>query len=105
MIWSMVPYYLCWALGLIALFYFGIKLISRMSLKQQIYEDSPESHQKKQGTPTMGGLFIFISFFVGVFILNSFNFPSKVLVPSGAIIAETPLWIAFSNLDKLPTAD
>ncbi|MDP9018058.1 MAG: hypothetical protein M3N19_07045, partial [Candidatus Eremiobacteraeota bacterium] len=31
-------------------------LLRRFQLKQHAYEDAPQSHQKKSGTPTMGGL-------------------------------------------------
>ena len=31
-------------------------LLGRLRVRQQAYEDAPQSHQKKSGTPTMGGL-------------------------------------------------
>jgi len=33
-----------------------IGLLRRMAYRQHAYEDAPETHQKKTGTPTMGGL-------------------------------------------------
>jgi phospho-N-acetylmuramoyl-pentapeptide-transferase len=33
-----------------------IGLLRRLSYRQHAYEDAPETHQKKSGTPTMGGL-------------------------------------------------
>ena len=33
-----------------------IAFLRRLSYRQQAYEDAPETHQKKTGTPTMGGL-------------------------------------------------
>lgn len=33
-----------------------IPLMRRLQFKQHAYEDAPESHQKKTGTPTMGGI-------------------------------------------------
>jgi phospho-N-acetylmuramoyl-pentapeptide-transferase len=37
-----------------------LPLFRRMKLGQRVYEDAPASHQKKMGTPTMGGLcFVF----------------------------------------------
>ena len=44
-----------------------------MALNQRIYEDSPESHQKKQGTPTMGGVIIFLSFIIGALLLGKWT--------------------------------
>ena len=38
----------CWAIGSILLYVVGIKINHKLALKQQIYEDSPKSHQKKQ---------------------------------------------------------
>jgi len=34
----------------------AIRLLRRLKFGQNVYELAPESHQKKQGTPTMGGL-------------------------------------------------
>jgi phospho-N-acetylmuramoyl-pentapeptide-transferase len=33
-----------------------IELLRRLAYRQHAYEDAPETHQKKSGTPTMGGL-------------------------------------------------
>src|SRR5690348_13978949 len=33
-----------------------IPLVKRLQFKQIAYEDAPETHQKKTGTPTMGGI-------------------------------------------------
>lgn len=38
------------------LIYFLIPLLNRLKLGQHVYELAPESHQKKQGVPTMGGI-------------------------------------------------
>jgi phospho-N-acetylmuramoyl-pentapeptide-transferase len=35
-------------------------LLRKLRLRQNAYEDAPESHQKKSGTPTMGGLLFFV---------------------------------------------
>ncbi len=37
---------------------FFIRLLQRMQVKESIRAEGPESHQKKAGTPTMGGLII-----------------------------------------------
>lgn len=55
--------YTAMALSLVAGFlivFFGgaalLPLLRRMQFKQHAYEDAPETHQKKTGTPTMGGI-------------------------------------------------
>ncbi|MDQ6823053.1 MAG: phospho-N-acetylmuramoyl-pentapeptide-transferase [Candidatus Eremiobacteraeota bacterium] len=35
-------------------------VLRRMQLRQHAYEDAPESHQRKSGTPTMGGLMFLV---------------------------------------------
>ena len=43
-----------------------IRKVSQYELKQYIRKDGPASHQKKAGTPTMGGVFIMFSVIVSV---------------------------------------
>jgi phospho-N-acetylmuramoyl-pentapeptide-transferase len=38
-----------------------LRYLRSVSYRQQAYEDAPESHQKKTGTPTMGGLLFLVS--------------------------------------------
>lgn len=38
------------------LIYFLIPLLNRLKLGQHVYELAPDTHQKKQGIPTMGGI-------------------------------------------------
>jgi phospho-N-acetylmuramoyl-pentapeptide-transferase len=38
-----------------------IRFLRRLSYQQHAYEDAPETHQKKTGTPTMGGLLFVIA--------------------------------------------
>ena len=59
----------------------GKKFIAYMKVKQfgqSIREDGPESHFKKAGTPTLGGIFILGSIFVSAFV--SGNFYSKPFI-------------------------
>ena len=45
----------------------AIRLLRKLKAGQNVYELAPESHQKKQGTPTMGGLlFALITLVVGL---------------------------------------
>ena len=55
-------------IGMIA----GPGLIARLRLKQHgisnVREDTPESHQKKKGTPTLGGTLILLCIFMGTLL-------------------------------------
>jgi phospho-N-acetylmuramoyl-pentapeptide-transferase len=59
-----------WGVCLWSVHFFGIRLFKKFQVHQSIYEDSPDSHQQKQGTPTMGGVFIGISFFSAFFLVG-----------------------------------
>lgn len=50
-----------------------IPLLKRMKFGQSIREEGPESHLKKTGTPTMGGLVFLISIIATVLIVAAFN--------------------------------
>ena len=43
-----------------------IRLLQNYQIGEKIRSDGPESHQKKSGTPTMGGLIIMVSIIIGV---------------------------------------
>ncbi|OED32755.1 phospho-N-acetylmuramoyl-pentapeptide-transferase [Planococcus maritimus] len=57
----------------IALMPVFIPLLKRMKFGQSIREEGPESHMKKTGTPTMGGLVFLISIIVTVLLVAAFN--------------------------------
>jgi len=51
-----------------------IPFLKRLKFGQSIREEGPKSHQKKSGTPTMGGIMILISIIVTtVFMTNQFS--------------------------------
>ncbi|KFL44241.1 phospho-N-acetylmuramoyl-pentapeptide-transferase [Lysinibacillus sp. BF-4] len=53
----------------------GIPLLQRLKFGQSIREEGPESHFKKAGTPTMGGLIFLVSILVVTIVLGFvFNF-------------------------------
>jgi phospho-N-acetylmuramoyl-pentapeptide-transferase len=55
--------------------------LKKLQTVQNIYEDAPESHQKKQGTPTMGGLAIVGGILVsGVYAEITLGFDPDLLV-------------------------
>jgi len=45
-----------------------IRLLRKHQIGETIRIEGPESHQVKKGTPTMGGLIILVSIFIGVFL-------------------------------------
>jgi phospho-N-acetylmuramoyl-pentapeptide-transferase len=54
----------------VVMYPFYIKFLYRFQLGEEIRGDGPESHQKKSGTPTMGGLVILISVFLTTLFFN-----------------------------------
>lgn len=50
-----------------------IKKIKMLQFGQIIRNDGPESHLKKAGTPTMGGMIIFLAFFISLLISGNFT--------------------------------
>jgi phospho-N-acetylmuramoyl-pentapeptide-transferase len=58
-----------------------IPALKKLQTVQNIYEDAPESHQKKQGTPTMGGVAIICGILAsGIYILAISGFDLDLLV-------------------------
>lgn len=71
--------FIAFALATIVSIIWGKKFIAYMKVKQfgqSIREDGPESHFKKAGTPTLGGVFILGSIFIAsIFCGNFFSKP------------------------------
>lgn len=60
---------------------FFINFMQRRQFGQIIREDGPESHFKKAGTPTMGGLFLLGSIVVAMFFSGNFlNLPTQATI-------------------------
>lgn len=49
---------------------FGIPLLRRLKFGQSIREEGPQSHMKKAGTPTMGGLIFLVAILVTTVVLG-----------------------------------
>ena len=47
----------------------GIPLLRRLKFGQSIREEGPESHMKKAGTPTMGGLIFLLAIIVSTIVV------------------------------------
>jgi phospho-N-acetylmuramoyl-pentapeptide-transferase len=57
-------------------FMFGpriIEILRRLKVGQAVREDGPATHLKKDGTPTMGGVFIVLSVLVSMFLWQDLN--------------------------------
>lgn len=66
MVWAVL---LSFAVAL-ALGPFAIRILRRLKFGQNVYELAPESHQAKQGTPTMGGLMFSAVTIIVAFVLR-----------------------------------
>jgi len=68
--------FLAFILGITISILWGKRFIALMKLKQfgqTIRDEGPESHKKKKGTPTFGGVFILGSAFVACLICGNFS--------------------------------
>ncbi len=81
--------------SLLICMFLGPKFISYIREKefgQQIREEGPEAHHSKAGTPTMGGLIIFVAVAVPFFILGDYDAAS--LAVFGTALASAALGFA-----------
>ena len=69
-----------WALGFIislviglVVGHFMIPILHKLKFGQSIREEGPKSHQKKQGTPTMGGILFMVTVIVTLVVMRQFN--------------------------------
>ena len=76
-----------WALGFVISLVIGliigrfmIPMLHRLKFGQSIREEGPKSHQKKQGTPTMGGILFMITLVVTLVLMGQFNSVTWFLV-------------------------
>lgn len=68
--------FLAFVIATIVSIIWGKKFIAFMKLKQfgqSIREDGPESHFKKKGTPTLGGIFIIGSILISALFVGNYN--------------------------------
>src|SRR5438270_6046718 len=52
-----------------------LRALLALKSRQTIYDLAPATHQKKQGTPTMGGIIILVGAFVAVLIADIKHWP------------------------------
>lgn len=66
------------------------KLLIRLKSRQTIYHLAPETHQVKQGTPTMGGIIILIGLLTTL-VIKGFEARRTVEMPDGGALQLRPL--------------
>lgn len=69
--------------GLLICLFLGrylIKKLQRLQIGQQIRGDGPETHFKKEGTPTMGGLLILSSMVISVLLWTRLDMPNTFIL-------------------------
>lgn len=76
-----------------------IAFLRRQRMGKRIREEGPQSHNVKAGTPTMGGLLIFLSVFIVTVPLNLIERLS-ILLPTGVLVL-TGLLGLFDDLQSL----
>src|ERR1700691_1776817 len=64
-----------------------IEFLRRREIGQQIREDGPQGHHQKAGTPTMGGIIIFLGVSVSLLILTRFEWRSMGVFGAGIACA------------------
>src|SRR5579885_2183605 len=84
---SITALFLCIALGP-----WLISRLRQFEIGQYIREEGPQSHRKKAGTPTMGGVLIIISIVVPTLLWADLSY-EYVWVALGALVAFG--WIGF----------
>ncbi len=62
-----------------------IRRLQQFQIKQHIREEGPQSHQKKAGTPTMGGLLIGLSIVVPTLLWANLSTPAVWVAMAGLI--------------------
>ena len=50
---------------------YGLKIITKLNLLQNIRDEGPSLHLKKKNTPTMGGIFIILPFLLLLLVINN----------------------------------
>ena len=57
--------------------HFMIPVLHRLKFGQSIREEGPKSHQKKQGTPTMGGILFMITVVIALLVTGQNSFSTE----------------------------
>ena len=63
-----------------------ISKLEQYEIGQVIRDDGPETHEEKEGTPTMGGVLILFAFFISILIWGDWNNPFLWIVIVTALL-------------------
>ena len=69
--------------------YFGPKIIARLKKRQvdqPIREEGPQTHKKKAGTPTMGGIILILSIIIPVLLWGDIKSTYIILILFGTLV-------------------
>jgi phospho-N-acetylmuramoyl-pentapeptide-transferase len=72
-----------------------IRVFSRQGFGQEIREEGPDSHKKKRGTPTMGGVAIMVAMWAGYLVSHLYSYMAKGPTQADVPISVTGLLILF----------
>ena len=75
LVWALFGFVIAAAAGTVLL-----ALLRRYGVRQQAYEDAPQTHRGKSGTPTMGGLVFVAVFVAALFVVRIPAFADLVLL-------------------------
>ncbi len=80
------------------------RLAAAQAGKDTLREDTPETHQKKQGTPSMGGILILISLMLGTLLWADLRSPLiwtvVTVTASFGLVGFVDDWMKFRNKSK-----
>lgn len=76
-----------------------IPLLTRLKFGQEIREEGPKWHQKKSGTPTMGGFIFIAAFLITVFLMPFINKNTEALKEIAMITAAALCFGAIGFID------
>ena len=51
----------------------GLPILRRLNARQEVREEGPQSHRKKAGTPTMGGILMILAFLTTLLLAGNWN--------------------------------
>src|SRR5580693_1055806 len=77
---SLTSLFLCVLLGP-----WMIRQLRNLQIRQSIREDGPQSHHKKAGTPTMGGLLIMTSIVAPTLLWSNLRVPAVWVALAGLV--------------------
>lgn len=89
----------------VLLFAIAIKLLLKLQFGQVVRDDGPETHLKKQGTPTMGGVVFIIVLLIAQYFIKKYHSTMLFIILFGIIgLIDDYLKVIKKNTKGLPSA-